>query len=290
MKFIMRNMKPTVFYHDLFCRKVDMKFKGVPFYIAGFPCTPYSTLHARSKLLRDPNARQLQTIVDTIKLLEPCVVILENVKGISRVMEHVKRILQQAGTYIMHDMQINPTRLGANVDRERVYIIMLHTSMVGKRDVTRLLESTLARIEHAMGSDASIPWEELLFADAHDLVRSKEVPTMKDACGCTQCKGKASRGACRDVREDPANARCRWRHRHWRYMVAAGLDPQSVGGVFARRCPIGALHMTVPQRHLSDIVVSSNDQMPAVWDVSQSLGRNNVKMKGKALGCITWPP
>ena len=45
----------------------------VAVYTAGFPCTPYSALHAFSELLSDPEARQLHQVIENAKGMKPAV-------------------------------------------------------------------------------------------------------------------------------------------------------------------------------------------------------------------------
>ncbi len=50
-------------------------------YVAGFPCTPFSGMHAGTKLLKDVNARQYYAAVRTIAANSPPIAVLENVIG-----------------------------------------------------------------------------------------------------------------------------------------------------------------------------------------------------------------
>ena len=45
----------------------------VAFYAAGFPCAPYSLWHRASKVLKDPNAKQMLETVRRVKRLQPVV-------------------------------------------------------------------------------------------------------------------------------------------------------------------------------------------------------------------------
>ncbi len=63
-------------------------------YVAGFPCTPFSLLHHRSKLMKDPNARQFRACVRTIVVCKLALAVLEDVERIRRVLPQVLRVLR----------------------------------------------------------------------------------------------------------------------------------------------------------------------------------------------------
>lgn len=102
------------------CAKLCLDTSQVAIYGAGFPCTPFSSLHTSTALLEDKNARQLYQVIENIRLIEPAetchatisfvegqgigpkhdtvalkVALLENVVGFLRVVNIVWEILKQ---------------------------------------------------------------------------------------------------------------------------------------------------------------------------------------------------
>ena len=59
--------------------------------------------------------------------LEPLVCILENVKGLKKVLRRVLRLLR-ALPYWVAALTVDSSTLGTPVDRDRYYIIMIHMS------------------------------------------------------------------------------------------------------------------------------------------------------------------
>ena len=68
----------TSYCHDSYCfttapARNDFSKSQVAIYCAGFPCTPYSALHAFSHLLNDPEAQQLYQVIANGKAMQPAV-------------------------------------------------------------------------------------------------------------------------------------------------------------------------------------------------------------------------
>ena len=73
------------FHAWMICRE----FWQVALYVAGFPCTPYSLLHAGSELLRDQNARQFFKVIRNIKSTEPAASQLQWFQTVSMCVSHI---------------------------------------------------------------------------------------------------------------------------------------------------------------------------------------------------------
>ena len=89
-------------------------------------------LHHNSKLLKDPNALQFFAVADTIREIQPKCIILENVKGIMRVIKKVTNHLAKTGPYHIEVLHLNPHELACDMQRSRVYILMLHEAEIKK--------------------------------------------------------------------------------------------------------------------------------------------------------------
>lgn len=103
------------------------------------------------------------------------VVILENVMGLKRVMQKVKEHLQKCGAYLLEVLEINPVHLGADLQRPRVYIVMIHESVLDRGTTTsslaRCLQSGLQKLQKTFESKPKRKWETLLFADTEPIVK-----------------------------------------------------------------------------------------------------------------------
>ncbi len=304
MKWTMRNFQPTMFMHDLLCRdlgKHEAALRDVPCYIAGFPCTPFSMLHNRTKLMKDPNARQFLAVVGAIKQLQPKVIVLENVRGILRCWRRVERHLTSCGPYFFHRVGLGPEVLGCNMTRARIYIVMVHKSVLRESldnmaRFQRFVDLKVACVKSAFArTGQAIPWKELMFDNSHEVVQNMPLPRPEPCqCRCSSCKGggvATSVGA--DLSAHPGDSPCKWRQKHWEYMRENALDPKEVVGAFSSRFP----HIRLPslwQNHMCDIIVAQHERngtpCPEVWDISQSIGRNGAKGTGSAIGCITSDP
>lgn len=78
--WIEANFPPCVMFDDVLRRDHSMVPKH-DVYVAGFPCTPFSTLHVGSRFLDEPDAKQFFAAVDTIRQCSPRLAVLENVLG-----------------------------------------------------------------------------------------------------------------------------------------------------------------------------------------------------------------
>ena len=76
---------------DIFKQRVDVLYRKIALYTAGFPCQPYSCLHSHSEMLNDGNAQQLWRCLDNIATIKPKTAILENVLGFARVIDDVMK-------------------------------------------------------------------------------------------------------------------------------------------------------------------------------------------------------
>lgn len=89
------NSKPDVVYGDMCGRTENPPPHDV--YICGFPCQPFSTLHNKTKLLREPKAKPYRAMLKTIRASRPTLVVLENVPGIMRIFTSLQKRLRALG-------------------------------------------------------------------------------------------------------------------------------------------------------------------------------------------------
>ena len=107
---------------------LDFPSVGIDLYVAGFPCGPWTTNGLR-KGLGDPNAQQCFATVKTIKLLQPCLHMLENVMECTRAHsgEDFKTILNFLNSELPNyahnaNLAIDPTQRAYPIFRTRVLI------------------------------------------------------------------------------------------------------------------------------------------------------------------------
>jgi site-specific DNA-cytosine methylase len=98
-------------------------------YVCGFPCKPWSSLHSRTKLFREPAAKVFSETVETIRVAQPPAVVLENVAGIRRVMPRIMRTLQKLG-YAVVALDIDPRDAGEPASRPRVYFVLVRMDLL----------------------------------------------------------------------------------------------------------------------------------------------------------------
>jgi site-specific DNA-cytosine methylase len=120
-------------------REVD----SIDLYVAGFPCTPFSSKGKQAQW-DDTNAKPFWQVVQTIIVTRPLVAILENVMGLKRAggLDTVLRVLRAInGYYVAVLSGLSNHQFGIPQHRERIYIVMLRRNATqGKHVVKRLTE------------------------------------------------------------------------------------------------------------------------------------------------------
>ena len=126
IKNIEGNYKPEILYEDIFNRDYD-NMPYVDGYIAGFPCTTFSTL-GKMKGFEEKNGTIFFCCYKTIKVIEPKFFILENVKALvthnkGKTFESILHELHKLEKYNIYWKIFNTCEYGIPQKRERVYII-----------------------------------------------------------------------------------------------------------------------------------------------------------------------
>jgi site-specific DNA-cytosine methylase len=123
---------------------------------------------SKTQLLKDPRAKPFFNVIDTIKLLKPAAVILENVAGFLRVYDEAKQYLHGAGTYLLHPVVLDPAKLGWPCRRERIYIIMIRADMIDTKWRTPSeFSARLDSVARDMMQPATCNFMDLLFPSGH---------------------------------------------------------------------------------------------------------------------------
>ena len=161
-KWIKEHCHPKLFFGNVLSRKdVDLP-KSIDVYVAGFPCQPWSSAHASSRLWRDPNAKQFNATIPTIAATQPQLAILENVLGLKKVWQRVHKHLKGLMHYhILGPLKIDPhADLGEVVRRPRLYIILVHRNhalVEDEHNLPQILETIWASIRTELGSGTNVP-------------------------------------------------------------------------------------------------------------------------------------
>ena len=128
----------------------------------------FSSLRHHSDLLDDAEAQQFFAVADAIGKLQPRAAVLENVPGLSQVIDKIMARLRRCGRYLVVNITIDPASLGTDLSRPRIYILMVHKSVLQGETEQSLLGiferrlETVERFFQGLGG-AKRKWEELLF-------------------------------------------------------------------------------------------------------------------------------
>ena len=123
-QFIKANWPGVPVFEDMLKRN-HSDLPWIQLYLCGFPCTPFSSLHTKSKLFREAAARPFFAMVRTLRTCLPALAILENVLGLLKVLKKVWRILHSIGWYEVLTFLLDPQDMGEPCSRPRVYIVLV---------------------------------------------------------------------------------------------------------------------------------------------------------------------
>lgn len=245
---ILANSRPAVMFNDMLRRCCD-NIPDVDVYVSGFPCQPYSLLRGKhTKFFRESAAKPYRATLDVLRTKRPPLAILENVKGIGRVMRKVVRDLESTGGYMIFVIPIDSADLAEPVGRPRFYFLLLRcdvaiASTVG--DVAEFIHDALVAVKAPVVDGI----ESLMLPAHHPLVRASLEP-----------KGPVK----------PRAATTKWRAKHKSIKVGSG---DRVIGLTERQSQV--YQHSVSRGH-GDVVV----------DVSQSIERAHPHFGGTC-GTVT---
>jgi hypothetical protein len=207
--------------------------------------------------------------------------ILENVRGLSSVIEIVRQQLAEVGDYAIAELLLNPNTYGAPTDRCRYYIVGLHRCIrrgVGKIDTA----NEVKRIARGMEIGCSIDFVDLMLPAGHAVVKNHrakatQATSCNSKCGC---KGKCS--APLEVMPS-STVKCKWRHENWIYMKVNDLDPKHIAHIASTIVSPGITCLR--QKHVLAIKQVEFGRDAKVMDVSQSI--TFAPVSNGRLPCIT---
>jgi DNA (cytosine-5)-methyltransferase 1 len=126
--------KPKKVYIDMLTRN-NSELPHVDLYVCGFPCQAFSNMGNRLGT-KDPRAKIIPKMIDTIKISKPKVCILENVRGFMNIekgipMKNLLNGLEKLGYKVYHS-SYNTKNYGLPQNRERVYFICIRKDLQKK--------------------------------------------------------------------------------------------------------------------------------------------------------------
>ncbi len=138
---------PQYLYPDMLRRELPPDL-NIDLYCCGFPCTPFSNMHAQSLRFHDENARPLPAAIETIRRVRPRIAVLENVHGLERNggTEAVIALLRKIPGYVVElRKNIDPCRLGFPIARRRLWFLLLRRDALNcdAAEVGRSLDAAL---------------------------------------------------------------------------------------------------------------------------------------------------
>jgi len=135
--FILATNPPRVFFSDMLKRDLRA-IPDIDIYVCGFPCTPFSSLRGHAtKLLKEPAAKPYFATLVVLRAKRPCLAILENVVGLTRVMPKVLRDLERLRWYHIFAMRLDSKDFGEPVPRPRFYFLLVRRDLSITTDVGR---------------------------------------------------------------------------------------------------------------------------------------------------------
>ena len=239
-------------FFNIFDRHMS-ELPGVSLYCSGFPCTPFSMLHHRTKLLRDSNARQFFASTRTLHHCRPAVAIFENVLGAKRVLPRLQRCLGQGGLYHVIVLEMNPRDLGQPQNRPRLYFLVLRRDVaIGNKEQ---LEELASLMWTAMHEADTMPCDALLLPDDHPHIQASKQQGQKR----------------QQAHSDTTGAK--WRKQHSQFCVADLAKRSSAAARHPAIFPTPQEMGLVAPREIDVWQRLRSLGVPLAVDLSQSLGR-----------------
>ena len=195
-EFIKRNFAPEQIFHDV------NKPRSLPpanIYAAGFPCTPFSKLHASSGEWQEKAARAGRAVLRTVQKQQFALAVLENVEGLrdrpeawQTMLKHVRRYLSNYYVFVVH---LCPTMLCHAVSRPRLYFVCVHQSVAKTNDVDRMQAAILRMLSSGVAHFARFPkptWESFLLKGAAVSLGNTRQP--KEGCKWLSLNAEVRKG------------------------------------------------------------------------------------------------
>lgn len=205
--YIEANFRPATLFSDMI-RRDHARLPACDLYVCGFSCKPFSSLHNRSKLFREKEAKVFFSTLATISKLKPRAAVLENVSGIKRVMARVLNRLRALGDYAVAVCDIDPRDIGEPVSRPRVYFILVRVDVLAvsadkfPSAVTDLWEAGRG-IHTASVESRWLPEGNAPATPRSNVSPSAGAPATSRSQGSRGCKWRLTVGGRRRTRLDP---------------------------------------------------------------------------------------
>lgn len=132
--------RPEKVYTDITLRN-SKKLPHVDLYVCGFPCQAFS-LSGKRLGTKDPRSGVIPKMLETIHYTKPKICILENVQGFKSIENGIpyKNLIEflKKEKYNVYSDLYNTKNYGLPQNRERVYIVCIHSSVAIKEYIKPL--------------------------------------------------------------------------------------------------------------------------------------------------------
>ncbi|CAL1131717.1 unnamed protein product [Cladocopium goreaui] len=238
----------------------------VGIYAAGFPCTPFSSLHFDTSLLGEEQAKPMWETIRRIKSLRPAAGLLENVTGFKRVINIVMDVLhKQLPEYKITWVELDQKNMGSPTTRSRVYIILVLEELILRHAVINF-EKFVADMVSDFDMPTDLHWRDLLLPKAHPVVKK----TMEDRMRKTMKPGKQSAGWMK-------------KHREW----ARNHKVTRASGTFSKLYP-GLVNQLSSRRELKALDLHTRRKGRfQIANTSQSIHRMSLTYCDAPVPCLT---
>ena len=258
--WISANFRPEQFYKNMLHRKPMDGFSG---YMAGFPCQPWSVLNHTSKFFKDPRAKVIVAMIDTVMSGLPQWAIFENVLGLLRFLKIFLSTLKRRGVarqYFVFIIPLCPRAvLQEPARRPRLYFLLVRRDVAISNDIAVMVNLLSCLLQAARSAANPSRLQSIMFKSQRNHP-GKPRPA----------KRKAS------AKVLPMRPRPKWLETHAAFRRKIGI-PAS-----ASRQYVYPFHLTDRESDVLDIHRSRHPQSSClVVDVSQSAQRATVGLDGE---------
>ena len=211
---------------------------------------------------RRETRNNLFATIDTIRLQQPRLAVLENAVGLRRVLPQVLRMIRALNLYVVVQLQLDPTEFGLPVRRPRLYFLLVRRDVALTTDESELGDLA-SRMLGRMRQQRTTSFHSCLLPAEHQVVRdyNKRLATAHK-------KNKF----CGRVGLRPCG---RWVDKHAAFRLAHGI-PRSVSSTSAQPSADVLLLTSPRERDLWSLALASCKSQSLIVDISQSVGRGSL--------------
>ena len=166
--FILENHKPKAIHNDMQRRKADdlPAAKVLDLYTVGFPCQPWSRQNSsKLRAWKHPSSKVIVSLLETILLCLPAVIVLENVEGLLDFMTSFLRKLRSSGLtkqYIIAMLPLGPELFGLPTRRPRLYFVGIRVDVCAVPNSGVLAEASAKILNQVKAQSSPSTFEDVV--------------------------------------------------------------------------------------------------------------------------------